>query len=58
MGLCPSGHPFAVGIFSVMIRCGCASGTSGVLPIAGLSSLRPKRRIMIIMPPMTATSRA
>ena len=31
-GVCPSSQPRAVGIFSVGIFCGCASGIDGAMP--------------------------
>src|SRR3712207_4709422 len=59
IGVCPTVHPFAAGILSVLrLPCDVAAGISGVLENAG--SYVPSRlpRALAIVPPTMATPRA
>jgi hypothetical protein len=58
-GVCPSIHPFAVGILSVgMLPCGLAAGIVGELPQAGSCEPSVRRRVSSAAPPISETSRA
>ena len=58
-GVCPTVHPFAVGILSVgILPCDFAAGMAGASPQAGSGKPVVNRRDTSAAPPTTATTRA